>query len=147
MGAKIHSLLRDLPPRPRKTEDLEAAGIREDRPPPVHKAMEPPQLPDQLLPRPDMEVVGVGELHLRPDLLKIIRGQAPLDRRRGPHIHENRRLDHAVHRLHMGGLCSPLLRYDLIPQALLLSSFAKRGRVSLPRPERPSPLIRVFLYP
>lgn len=51
-----------------------------------------------------MEVVRVGELYLRADLLEILSGNGSLDRCRGSDIHEYRRLDIAVHGFHVGAL-------------------------------------------
>src|SRR5207244_10876227 len=42
-------------------EDLEAAGVGEDRPVPAHEAMQAPELRDQVLAGPDVQAVGVAE--------------------------------------------------------------------------------------
>jgi hypothetical protein len=45
-------------------EDLEAAGVREDRTAPAREAVDAPELLDDLLARAEVEVVGVREDHV-----------------------------------------------------------------------------------
>ena len=50
-----------------------------------------------LVPRPHMQMVGIAQLHLRPDLFQVLRGHAALDRGDGADIHKDRRLNGSVH--------------------------------------------------
>ena len=52
-------------PEVREAEDLEAAGIGQDRPVPAHEPMQPAEPGDPLVAGPQREVVGVGEDDLR----------------------------------------------------------------------------------
>jgi hypothetical protein len=45
----------------REAEHLEAAGVGEDRPVPAHEAMQSAELAHQAVPRPEKQVIGVGE--------------------------------------------------------------------------------------
>jgi hypothetical protein len=62
--AEAHAFLRDLAQR-RQAEYLETAGIRQDRPLPVHEAMQPAVRADHLHPRTQHQVEGVAEDDLR----------------------------------------------------------------------------------
>ena len=88
MGVKIHPLLPD-PPQPRQGKHLKPPGIREDRAIPGHKSVKPSQRSDNLIPGPYMEMIGIGQFHLRMDLFQILRGHGPLNGRRGSYIHKN----------------------------------------------------------
>ena len=79
-------------------DDLEAAGVREDRAVPAHEAVEAAEIPDALVARAQVEVVGVGEDDRGAgggDLVRVER----LDGGIGAHGHELRRLDHPVRQL------------------------------------------------
>ena len=95
MGLEGDAFLSDLP-EACQGEHLEAAGVREDRPVPVHELVEPAKSLDQLIPCPHMEMVGIGQLHLGADRLQIICGDGALDGGHRPHVHEQRGLDSAV---------------------------------------------------
>ena len=58
--------------------------------------MEPPHLPDDMVARPQVQVVGVAELDLAAHLLQIMGGDAALDGPLCAYVHEHRRLDHAA---------------------------------------------------
>lgn len=49
-------------------KDLKSPRICKDRAVPVHKLMKAPEFLDQPVPRPHMEMIGVGKLHLGSDL-------------------------------------------------------------------------------
>ena len=94
----MHALLLDLA-QAGEREDLESAGIGEDRLIPAHKFVQPARLLDQLLAGADVQVIGVGEDDLRADLVQFARGR-PLDGRLRAHRHEDRSLDVAVRGMH-----------------------------------------------
>src|SRR4029450_12652857 len=59
-GAALGAGLRDLPEL-REAENLESAGVAEDRPVPTHEAMKPAELLHEVVTRPGKELVRVGE--------------------------------------------------------------------------------------
>ncbi len=75
--------------------DLEAAAVGEDRPPPAGEGVEPAQALDHVDPRPQGQVVEVGEHDRGARRLQLL-GRHPLDRAEGAHGHERRRLDDPV---------------------------------------------------
>ena len=95
VGGEGDPLLPDLP-QGRQGEHLEPAGVRQDGAVPVHELVEAPHLPDDLVPGPQVQVVGVGELDLAAHLFQIVGGDAAFDGTLGAHVHEHRRLDHAA---------------------------------------------------
>ena len=96
MGGEGHPRLGDLP-QPGQGKHLKAAAVGEHRAVPLHKAVQPPHLPDHPVPRgPQVQMVGVGQLHLTADLLQIVGGHRPLDGPLGAHVHKDRGLDSAV---------------------------------------------------
>ena len=62
-------LFRDLP-QGAEAEDLEAAAVGEDGTVPVHEPVQSPVLPDQIVARPQVEMVGVAQDDLRAGLLE-----------------------------------------------------------------------------
>ena len=78
-----------------ETENLEPPGIGEDWPIPVHKLVQTAEAANEFVAGTDIEVVGVTEDDLRPDLDQILRCHR-LDRTQGAHRHEDRRLHGAV---------------------------------------------------
>ena len=79
-------------------EDLEAAGIREDRAVPVHEGMQAAELGDGVRTGAHGQVVGVGEHDLGAQVLDRLGGDA-LDVGLGAHGHEDGGLDIAVRRM------------------------------------------------
>ena len=74
-------------------EHLEAAGVRDDRPPPAHELVEAAEARDQLVAGLEEEVEGVAEHHLVPERLDLGRGErldrggrGERDERRRPHV-------------------------------------------------------------
>ena len=98
VAAEMHALFLDLA-QAGEREDLESAGIGEDRLIPAHKFVQPARLLDQFLAGADVQVIGVGEDDLRADLVQFARGR-PLDGRLRAHRHKDRGLDVAVRGMH-----------------------------------------------
>ncbi len=71
-------------------EDLEAARVGEDRAVPAHEPVQAAELLDELVARPEAQVVRVGEDDRRAELPDSIRVEA-LDRRLRPDRHERGR--------------------------------------------------------
>jgi len=94
VGLEMHALLGD-PPQGAEAEDLEPAAVGEDGAVPVHEPVETPVVPDQLVARTQVEVVGVAEDDLGPRLLEPRRGHG-LDGSLRPHGHEDGRAHLAV---------------------------------------------------
>ena len=77
-GAERDALVVDLGERVSQREDLEAAGVREDRPVPPRERVEAAELLDHVLARPEVEVVGVAEDHVRADGARTSAGSSVL---------------------------------------------------------------------
>ena len=60
-GAEGDAVVADVEQRVAKREDLEAAGVGQDRPVPARERVQAAQLRDQLVARAEMEVIGVAE--------------------------------------------------------------------------------------
>ncbi len=88
MGLEAHPLLVDAAQIP-QAEDLKAAAVGQNRPIPVHEAMQSPELANQFMPGAQKQMVGIGQNDLGSDLLEGF-GQHPLDRPLGSDRHENR---------------------------------------------------------
>ena len=95
MGVEADALFLYLP-QLGQGEYLEAAAVGEDGAIPVHELVQAAQLLYQGVPRADMEVIGVGQLHLTADIFKVPGRQRPLYGPLGAHVHEHRGLDAAV---------------------------------------------------
>ena len=63
MRGEMYSLLRN-PAQAGKRKHLKAAAIREDRPIPVKKLVDAAHIVDHVVPRTDMQVIGIGKLDL-----------------------------------------------------------------------------------
>ena len=98
MRLEHHALFGDLA-QPAQAEDLEAAGIGEDRPRPVHELVQPAEPPDRLVPRPQIQMIGVAENDLGVEIVDQIPRQQALDGGLRPDRHEHRRLDVAMRRV------------------------------------------------
>ena len=75
--------------------DLEAPGVGQDRPVPVHEPVEPTEPPDPLVPRPQVQVVGIRQDDRGPDGPDVL-GRQRLDRRVRADRHELRGLHRAM---------------------------------------------------
>ena len=95
VGGEGDPLLGDFP-QAGQGEDLKAPAVGEHGAVPVHKFVEPAHLADYPVPGAQVEVVGVGQLHLTANLLQIVGGHRPFDSPLGAHIHKHRGLDHPV---------------------------------------------------
>ena len=61
-----------------------------------HEPVQPPQSPHHVVPGTQVQVIGVGQLHLTADLPQIMGRYRSLDGPLGAHIHEHWSLDHAM---------------------------------------------------
>ena len=95
VGGKIDALLLDLP-QTGQGEHLKAAGVGQNRPVPGHKLMQSAQIVDHLVTGPQVQMVGVGKLHLTTDVFQVCRAEGPLDGSLSADIHKYRRLNRAV---------------------------------------------------
>ena len=95
MRGKMHALLLDLP-QTREGKYLEPAGVRQDRPIPRHELMQAAELLDHFIAWTKVQVICVGQLDLRPNLLQIRRAQRALDRALRADVHKDRRLHRPV---------------------------------------------------
>src|ERR1051325_8297518 len=94
MRTKTDSFLRHLA-QLAQAEDLEAAGISQQRAVPAHEAVQPAQLAHQLMSRPKIEMVGIAKNDLRSQLFNDVLRNG-LDRACGAHGHKGRRFDITV---------------------------------------------------
>ena len=78
-----------------QAENLEAAGIGQDRPRPRHEPMQAAHLADGFHSRTQVEVIGIAEKNLNPELFENILRHA-FDGRNGAHGHKYRGFDLAV---------------------------------------------------
>ena len=115
-----NTLLLDLPSGTGQGEDLESAGVGQDRTIPVHKLVETTELLDELITGTHVQMIGVAELDLGADLPKIIRRHAALDGSDGTDVHEDRCFDASMHRLHVSGFRASAGRDNFILHSLNL---------------------------
>jgi hypothetical protein len=94
--AQRHAVVVDLRQVP-QAEHLVAARVGQDRPVACHQGVQPAELRDRLLARPQVEVVGVREHHPRAERRQIARQHA-FHRPARPDRHERRRRHLAVRR-------------------------------------------------
>ena len=81
-----------------QAENLETAGIRQDRPVPAHERVQSAQRRNDVLTRPKRQVVGIRQKHSRSGIANLV-GRQPLDCRLRSDRHERRGLDRPVRRL------------------------------------------------
>src|SRR5262249_41115142 len=93
-GSELGAGLRDLPEL-REAEDLESAGVGEDRAIPAHEAMKPAELLHEVVSRPEEEMVRIGENDLGAGRAEVVRPQR-LHRRVRADRHEDWRFDDSV---------------------------------------------------
>ena len=96
MGAEKHAFFCDLA-QITETEHLEAAAVGEDRTIPVHEAVETAELTDKLMPRPQVQMIGIGKNDLRFCVFELV-GRQGLDSGLGADRHEGWCFDLAVRR-------------------------------------------------
>ena len=68
MGLELHAVFIELAQLGQR-EHLESAAVGQYRAIPVHEAVQPARLGDQILAGAQMQMIGVGEDNLRADLL------------------------------------------------------------------------------
>ncbi len=102
-------------------EDLEAAGVGDQRPLPAHEAVQATGRGDPLRPRRDEEVVGVAEDHLVAELGHLVRFE-PTHRSLCRQRDEGRRLDRPVRGVQDAGPRGAVARPDLEPQSVCIDS-------------------------
>ena len=94
VAAERHAVVVD-DPQVAERDDLEAAGVGQDRPVPGHEPMQAAEPLDPLVAGPQVEVVRVGQDDRRADLDEVVRVER-LDRGVRADRHELRRLDDPV---------------------------------------------------
>ena len=104
MRLEVHPLLFDAR-EPGEAEHLKATRSGEHRPRPVHESVEPAGAGDELVARPQVEVVGVGEDDSGVELEEVLLVEG-FYRRPGAHGHEDRGFNGAVRRLQQPGPCA-----------------------------------------
>src|SRR5260370_5917776 len=94
MRPEEHALVRDFP-QPGQAEDLISAGIGQDRARPSHELVQAAQIADERVPRPEIEMIGVGEKNLCAEIFEgLLRNS--LDRPGRAHGQERRRINRAM---------------------------------------------------
>ena len=91
VGAELHPVLTHLPQLV-EAEDLKSAGIGKHGAGPGDEAVQSAEPANQLMPRAQVQVIGIGKNDLRVQLFEQMLGDG-LDRPRGAHRHEGRSLD------------------------------------------------------
>ncbi len=94
-GSEGHAVVVESGDRVAEREDLEPAGIGEDRTVPAGEGVQTAELLDDVLARPEMEVVRVAEDHVGAEAAHLV-GVERLDRPLRADGHECRRADLAV---------------------------------------------------
>lgn len=95
MGSEGHAFLSDFA-QTCEGKHLKSAAISQNRPSPSGEGVEPAEVPNQLIPRPDMQVIGIAELYLAFQIREIVGGHGPFDSAASRDIHKTRRLHRAV---------------------------------------------------
>src|SRR2546430_3270280 len=96
MRAELDAVRLDFPNRG-EAEHLKAAAIRQNRPVPIDKAMQPAGSANDVHPWPDIKVISIAQNDLRAHFTQFpwING---FDASLCPHRHEHRRVHNAVRR-------------------------------------------------
>ena len=113
MRIEINAFLFDLT-KSRQREHLKSTGIRQDRFIPDHKLMQSAQLLYNVVSGTHMKMIGIGQLHLCPNLFQILCRYRSLNGRDRSHIHKHRCLDRAMHSLKHPSFGSAVCRDNLI---------------------------------
>ena len=95
MRAKQHAFLGDFA-KVAEAEDLEAAGIGQDRARPRHELVQTAQFADQLVSGAQEQMIGIGQDDFGVEFAFQIALRNAFDRGLRAHRHEDRRLDDAV---------------------------------------------------
>src|SRR5262245_17746913 len=104
--AELDARVGDLPELG-EAPDLKAPGVGQDRAVPAHEAVQSAELAHDVVPRPEEQVIGVGEDDLRARRGEVVRAQCLHGRVRADR-HEDRRLDDAVRRGEPAGARGPV---------------------------------------
>ena len=104
----MYAFLLDLA-ESRKREYLKSTGIRQNRAIPVHKLMQTTQLLHNLITGAYMQMIRIGQLHLRTDLMQINSRNSPLDGGCCTNIHKYGCLDRPMNGLKLPSFCSSVL--------------------------------------
>src|ERR1700743_2200355 len=94
MRPETNTFLADLA-QLTQAKDLKAAGVGKHSPIPTHESVQPAQLAYQLMPRPQIEVIGVSQNDLRIQVFQHVLRHG-FYRGSRSHRHEYRRLYNAV---------------------------------------------------
>src|SRR5271154_5443374 len=96
MRAKAHTLIRHFA-QLRKTKNLEAAGVRKNSARPGHEFVQTAELANQLMPRPQIEMVGVRKNDASAEFFERLVAQG-FYRGLRPHRHERWRFNRPMRR-------------------------------------------------
>src|SRR5438876_823280 len=105
MGMEQDALFGDLA-NAGEAEHLESARIGEDGARPGHEFVQSAELPDQLVPWAQIEMISVAEQDPGVELRAQIALREALDGGLRPHRHEDRRLDVTMRRMQHAGPCA-----------------------------------------
>ena len=86
---------------------------------PAHEFVQAAHVPDELVPGADVQVVGVGQLHLAAQVLQVLGGEAPFYGGHGAHVHKGRGLDRAVGRCELPPPGVPLFLFQQLKHSVL----------------------------
>ena len=75
---------------------LESSAVREHRAIPSHEAVQPTHSLYHVIPRTQVQVIRIGQLHLTADLPEVMGRYSSFDGPLGAHIHEHWSLNHAM---------------------------------------------------
>ena len=95
VGGEGHALLLDLP-QAGQGEHLKSAAVGEHGAIPAHHLMQAAQLLHHLVAGTQVQMIGIGQLHLTADLLQVKGGYRALDGTLGADVHKYRGLHSAV---------------------------------------------------
>ena len=104
MGIEINALLLDFSQN-RQREHLESTTIGKDRAVPIHELMQAAQRLDHVLSGTNVEMIGIGKLHLTSQIAQIFSRNAAFDGSLCSHIHENGGLNGSMSRLKFAATC------------------------------------------
>jgi len=102
MRPEHHAVAGDFA-HPAQAEDLVAARIREEGVGPRHEAVQPAHLADNLMPRAQIKMIGVGQQDLHAEIVGQVALAEAFDGGLRAHRHEDRGLDGSVRRVQQAG--------------------------------------------
>ena len=88
MGGELHALLRDLAELC-QGEDLKSARVGENGAIPIEKLVEAALSADEAVAGANVQMIGVGKLHLASHVVQVLGGDAALHGGGGAHVHEH----------------------------------------------------------